>query len=106
VVSAPNGIYFYSNPDGVFFFDGKEVKDVFANLRPMLINSEISEGSVPSMSMGWANNRLYLSMPSGDDVIDILTYNSSVEAYDSEERKYDGASPASLATKTFVYDHL
>ncbi len=106
VVTAPNGIYFYSNPDGVFFFDGTEIRDVFANLRPMLVESEITEGAVASMSMGWANGRLYLSMPSGDDVVDILTYDSSVEDYDEQSRKYDGYTQASYPTKMFVFDPL
>ena len=105
VVSTPNGIYFYSNPDGVFFFNGTEIKDVFGNLRPMLAGSgEISEGAVPSMSMGFANNKLYLSLPKGNDTADILTYSSSVEDYDEESRKYDGFVKASSPTIAFVYD--
>lgn len=104
VVLAPNGIYFYSSPDGVFFFDGTTIKDVFANLRPMLIDSEVTEGSISGMSMGWANGRLYLSMPSGDDVVNILGYESSVEAYDNDTRKYDGFTQAVYPTKTFVFD--
>jgi hypothetical protein len=107
VVSAPNGIYFYSNPDGVFFFNGTEIKDVFGNLRPMLSgSSEITEGAVPSMSMGFANNRLYLSLPKGNDTVNILTYDSSVEEYEEDMRKYDGFTKAAYPTVTFVYDPL
>lgn len=104
VAVAPNGIYFYSNPDGVFFFDGTEIKDVFANLRPLLVESEVSEGSVNGLSMGWANGRLYVSLPTGDDVVDVLTYDSAVEDYDIEGRKYNGATKANFPTKAFVYD--
>lgn len=104
VVAAPNGIYFYSNPDGVFFFDGTEIKDVFANLRPLIIESEINEGALNGISMGWANGRLYLSMPSGDDAVNILTYDSVVEDYDEAERKYDGFVKANYPTKMFVFD--
>lgn len=104
VVSAPNGIYFYSNPDGVFFFDGTQIKDVFANIRPLLIDSEITEGSINGMSMGWANGRLYVSMPSGDDVVNVLTYESTIEEYDQADRKYNGATKSTYPTKTFVFD--
>lgn len=104
VVAAPEGIYFYSNPDGVFYFNGTEIKDIFANLRPMLVDSEITEGSVAGMSMGYANGRLYLSLPSGEDTVNILTYEDAVEEYDQENRKYNGATKATFPTKTFVYD--
>ena len=104
VVPTERGVYFFSNPEGVFLFDGKELKDVFEPIRPLLIDSEISEQAVQGMSMGWANRRLYLSLPAGEDVVDILAYNSSIEAYDETERKYNGATQAALATRTFVYD--
>lgn len=103
-VLAPNGIYFYSNPDGVFFFDGTEIKDVFANLRPMLVESEITEGAVNGMSMGWANGRLYISFPSGEDVVNVLTYDSSIEDYEQQDRKYNGSTKANYPTTAFVFD--
>lgn len=104
VAVAPNGIYFYSNPEGVFFFDGTELKDVFANLRPLLIESEVSEGSVNGLSMGWANGRLYISLPTGDDAVDVLTYDSAIEEYEEQDRKYNGATKANYPTKAFVFD--
>lgn len=104
VVPTEVGVYFFSNPEGVFFYDGKELKDVFSQIRPLLINSELSENAVQGMSMGWANRRLYLSLPVGADVVDIQSYDTAVDAYDFDERKYDGATQATLPTKTFVYD--
>lgn len=104
VIPTERGVYFFSNPEGVFLFDGKELKDVFANVRPLLIDSEISEQAVQGMSMGYANRRLYLSLPAGEDVVDILAYDSSIEEYEQSERKYNGATQASLPTRTFVYD--
>lgn len=104
VVPTERGVYFFSNPQGVFFYDGKELKDVFEPLRPLLIESEISEQAVQGMSMGWANRRLYLSLPAGEDVVDILTYDSAIKDYDDTERKYNGATQAALPTRTFVYD--
>lgn len=104
VVTAPNGIYFYTNPDGVFFFDGTSIKDVFKEIRPLFIESEITEGAIAGISMGYANSRLYFSVPSGNDVVNILAYSSTVEEYDIESRKYDGYTRASLPTRTLVYD--
>lgn len=104
IAQTERGIYFFSNPEGVFFYDGTSLKDVFEPIRPLLIDSEISEQAVQGMSMGYANRRLYLSLPAGQDVVDILAFDSSVEEYDKAERNYDGGTRAALPTRTFVYD--
>lgn len=104
IAQTERGVYFFSNPEGVFFFDGTSIKDVFEPIRPLLIDSEISEQAVQGMSMGYANRRVYLSLPAGQDVVDILAYESSIEAYDEVDRNYAGGTQAALPTRTFVYD--
>jgi hypothetical protein len=104
VALGDNGVYFYSNNDGVFFYDGKGIKDLYENLRPLNIDSEVNDQAKDAISLGYANGRVYLSLPSGDDVVDIPTYDSSVEQYDSSTRKYDGGTRATRPTSMFVYD--
>lgn len=104
IVATELGVYFFSNPEGVFFFDGSALKDIFEPIRPLLIDSEISEQAIQGMSMGWSNRRLYLSLPAGQDVVDVLAYDSSIEEYDSTVRNYNGGTQAARATRTFVYD--
>lgn len=104
IVSTDRGVYFFSNPDGVFVYDGRGFTDLFKNLRPLGIGSEINESVVGAITLGWANRRVYLSLPSGEDSTSTVTYDSSSVTYDSEERKYGGATRASRPTINFVYD--
>lgn len=104
VVAADNGVYFYSNNDGVYFYDARGIKDIFQNLRPLNIGSEVNDQAKDAISLGYANGRVYLSLPSGNDVVDIPEYDSTVEQYDSSTRKYDGGTRATRPTISFVYD--
>ena len=104
IVATDRGVYFFSNPDGVFVYDGRGFSDLFRNLRPLAIGSEINESVVSSITLGWANRRLYLSLPSGEDSASATIYDDTTITYDSEERKYGGASRASRPTINFVYD--
>lgn len=104
VAAAENGIYFFSNPEGVFFYDGRSFKDLFIPLRPLAVGSEINESASDAVSMGYANGRAYLSLPSGDDAADFGSYDDSSIDYDEELRKYDGGVRATRATTSFVYD--
>lgn len=104
VTLGDGGVYFYSNNDGVYFYDGKGIKDLYENLRPLNIDSEVNDQAKDAISLGYANGRVYLSLPSGDDAVDIPTYDSTVEQYDSATRKYDGGTRATRPTTTFVYD--
>lgn len=104
VVVSDREVYFFSNPDGVFSYNGSGFKDLFANLRPLGIGSEINDSAANAITLGWANRRLYLSVPSGEDSTSSLIYDSTTVTYDSEERKFGGASRASKPTISFVYD--
>lgn len=104
IAIADRGVYFFSNPDGVFVYDGRGFADIFMNLRPLSIGSEINESVVNSITLGWANRRVYLSLPSGEDTTSATIYDSTTVIYDDEERKYGGATRASRPTINFVYD--
>ena len=108
------GVFFFSHPDGVFLYDGRGFKDVFSNLRRLIVDGEITETSLDAISLGYANRRLVLSLPKGDEVAGSgITYDASVipdsspaipAAYDYELLKYDGQSRATRVTTSYVYD--
>lgn len=104
ITTSGRDLYFFSNPEGVISYDGRGFKDIFGNLRPLSIGSEINESNLPSITLGWANGRLYLSLPSGENPTVATTYDDTVITYDSEIRKYDGNSKAVAPTINFVYD--
>lgn len=99
------GVFFFSHPDGVFLYDGRGFKDIFTNLRRLIVDGEITETSLDAISLGYSNRRLVLSLPKGDEVTGSgITYDSSVTAYDYELLKYDGQSRSTRVTTSYIYD--
>ena len=80
------------------------IGDLFENLRPLGIGSEINESAVTAVTVGWCNRRVYLSLPSGNDTVDVSTFDDSSLTYDFPTRKYDGQIRATRPTINFVYD--
>ena len=104
VAVGDRNIYFFSNPDGLFAYNGTGIADLFENLRPLGIGSEINESAVTAVTVGWSNRRVYLSLPSGNDAVDVATFDDSTLSYDLSTRKYDGQIRATKPTINFVYD--
>ena len=104
IVANEQGVYFFSYPDGVFFYDGKGIRDIFVNLRPLIYDAEISETSLSAISMGFANKKLFLSLPSGAVPNGSApTYDASTVTYDQYGRLYGGGARATSATVSFVW---
>lgn len=97
-------VYFFSNPDGLFAYNGSGIADLFVNLRPLSVGSEINEAAANAITVGWANRRIYLSLPSGNDTSDVSVYDASTLTYDFSTRKYDGQIRTTRPTISFVYD--
>lgn len=74
------GVYFFDYPNGMFFYNGTTVKDVFSSLRPMIADKLLSEYAIPSIQVSWVNRRAWLSVP------------------------YDPAQSATKATVNYIYD--
>lgn len=104
VAVGDRNIYFFSNPDGLFAYNGAGIADLFENLRPLSIGSEINESAVTAVTVGWCNRRVYLSLPSGNDTVNVSTFDDSSLTYDFPTRKYDGQIRATKPTINFVYD--
>lgn len=98
------GIYFFSFPEGVYFYDGKGIRDVFQNVRPVIYTAEINESALDEISMGYANKKLFVSLPTGNSNTVSTTYDNAGVTYDQEDRKYAGTSRTTKATVSFVWN--
>lgn len=80
IAQAEDGVYFYSSPEGLFFYDGTKIVDVFEPLRPLIDEGLLSSASTEAYSVSWVGRRMWLSMP------------------------YDPNGIATKPTVSFVYD--
>ena len=63
IASAEDGVYFYSTPEGVFFYDGTKIVDIFEPLRPLIDEGLLSIASTEPFSVSWVGRRLWVAMP-------------------------------------------
>lgn len=63
VVATDIGIYFYSVPEGVFLYQGKEPRYQFERLAPATRDGSLTAANAQSVRLGWGNRRLWLSVP-------------------------------------------
>ena len=98
------GIYFFSYPEGVYFYDGKGIRDAFQNLRPIIYTAEINEAALSELSMGYANKKLFVSLPTGASNTVSTTYDEAGIVYNEADRKYAGTSRTTKATVSFVFN--
>ena len=80
IAVAERGVFFYSAPEGLFFYDGSVIRDVFDQLRPMVDNKELSTLSTEPYSVSNVGRRIWVSLP------------------------YDPNGLATAPTASFVYD--
>lgn len=97
------GIYFFSFPEGVYFYDGKGIRDVFKNIRPMIYTAEINQFAINNISMGYANKKLFVSVPAGVLYPELsLMYDDSSTTYSDRDLTYDGSMRESRPRLSFV----
>jgi hypothetical protein len=64
VVATDMGVFFYSIPEGVFLYQGKEPRWQFERLQPATLpGGGISAATADQIQLGWGNRRLWLSVP-------------------------------------------
>jgi len=80
VAIAENGIYFYSHPNGLFFYNGSSIVDLSDNFNSIYPNNYVNDGATSKISVSYVNRRVWLSMP------------------------YSKVTSVSNATVNFVYD--
>lgn len=86
MVATDTGVYFYSHDDGLFFFDGSNIIDVFKNMKAAFDLNYINSAQDSAVSLSWVGRRLWLSLPysttasaSGPTVN--LIFDPSINAY-------------------------
>lgn len=63
VAVAEGGVYFYSHPQGLHYYNGTQVVDLFDNLRPMYPNGHISTAETNDITVSYVNRRVWVSLP-------------------------------------------
>lgn len=76
--ATPNGVYFFSWPDGVMRWDGRRVEWVFSRLAPALRDGSIPASRRDEVRLGWADNRLWVSVPWGVSDYRVLVLDPSL----------------------------
>lgn len=75
-----NGIYFFDYPNGMFFYNGTGITDIFDSLRPLITERKISEYAIYSITVSVVNRRVWLSIP--EDASGIATKATVNYVYD------------------------
>lgn len=70
--ATPAGVFFFSWPDGVYRWDGRRLSWMFERLVPAIRDGSIPESRRDEIRMGWADSRLWVSVPWG--VSDFRTF--------------------------------
>jgi hypothetical protein len=68
VVNAPTGVYFFSWPQGLFFYSRDGVFEVSGQLRPAFESGSFNSAATNNIWVGWSNRRVWLSVPFDEDV--------------------------------------
>jgi hypothetical protein len=63
VAVAPNGVYFFSHPQGLYFYSGTSLVDLFSNLKSMYPEGYINSTEEEEINVSYVNERVWLSMP-------------------------------------------
>ena len=67
IVNSDSSVYFYSNPEGLFSFDGSRMIDLFDNIRPATDLNEFNLSAPNAVTLSWVGHRLWMSAPYSKD---------------------------------------
>ena len=57
------GVYFFSYPDGLMFYNGERIADLFEPIRPAITLGFINPAAVDSVRVNTVNRRVWVSVP-------------------------------------------
>jgi hypothetical protein len=63
IAVAPNGVYFFTHPQGLYFYNGTQIIDIFSNLKSMYPDGFVNSTADDKISVSYVNERVWLSMP-------------------------------------------
>lgn len=79
--NSENGVYFFSFPEGLMFYDGTTVRDLFEPLRSMMDLGHLNTQESDEIYVNFVNRRVWLSMPYS--TTDSFTYPSVSFVFDA-----------------------
>jgi hypothetical protein len=63
VAVSESGVYFYSHPQGLHYYNGTQIIDLFENLRPIYSNGQINTSETDTITVSYVNRRVWVSLP-------------------------------------------
>lgn len=63
VAVAENGVYFYSHPNGLFFYNGSGIIDLSDNFNSIYPNNYVNDAATSTIAVSYVNRRVWLSLP-------------------------------------------
>lgn len=63
IAQAENGVYWFSHNQGLFFYNGSSMQDMFSNLRPAIDLNYINPAAHEAISVSWVGRRVWISVP-------------------------------------------
>lgn len=69
MAQSETGVYFYSNPEGLFLYDGTKIVDIFEPLRPLVDERKLSTASTEPYSVSYVGRRVWFAVPVDPDNI-------------------------------------
>jgi len=63
VATSETGVYFYSHPQGLFYYNGSQIIDLFDNLKSMFPLGHVNFGADDQISLSYVNRRVWLTLP-------------------------------------------
>ena len=60
---AENGVYFYSHPQGLFYYNGNSLTNVSMSINSIFPLGHVSDASINKVSVSYINRRVWWSMP-------------------------------------------
>lgn len=67
IAQADDGVYFFSHNQGLYFYNGSTIKDMFNNLRTAIDLNHINPADHESISVSYVGRRVWVSAPYSTD---------------------------------------
>jgi hypothetical protein len=67
VCTTESGVYFFSYPDGLMFYNGERISDLFEAIRPAMELGNINPNAIDEVYVNYVNRRVWVSLPYSDD---------------------------------------
>lgn len=78
IATSEQGVFFYSTPEGLFYYNGATVTDVYDPLRPLVDDRKLSPASLEPFSVSYVGRRVWLALPTDVDAVATFPTNNYV----------------------------